>query len=101
MTDDLRGVSIGADRKDLDTGPGDTSTERTGIKQSAAYSTDWRPEITRPAVVIKRPAPVDLITNPSAGSHMTDLPINVFRMDTPEGPKDYVTYLSHDFVFQH
>jgi len=32
---------------------------------------------------------------------MTDLPINICRVDTPEGPKDYVTCLSHEHVFQH
>jgi|HubBroStandDraft_4_1064222.scaffolds.fasta_scaffold09113_6 hypothetical protein len=32
---------------------------------------------------------------------MADLPINVCRVDTPEGPKDYVTCLSHEQVFQH
>jgi hypothetical protein len=32
---------------------------------------------------------------------MTELPIIVCRVDTPEGPKDYVTCLSHEHVFQH
>lgn len=32
---------------------------------------------------------------------MTDLPITVCRVDTPEGPKDYVTCLSHELFFQH
>jgi len=32
---------------------------------------------------------------------MTELPITVCRVDTPEGAKDYVTCLSHDHVFKH
>jgi hypothetical protein len=32
---------------------------------------------------------------------MTELPINVCRVDTPEGPKDYVTCLSRDHVARH
>jgi hypothetical protein len=32
---------------------------------------------------------------------MTKLPINVCRLDTPEGPKDYLTCLSHEQVFAH
>jgi hypothetical protein len=32
---------------------------------------------------------------------MTTLPINVCRVDTPEGAKDYVTCLSHERVFEH
>ena len=32
---------------------------------------------------------------------MAELPINVCRADTPERPKDYVTCLSHELVFQH
>jgi hypothetical protein len=31
---------------------------------------------------------------------MTDLPITVCRVDTPEGPKDYVTCLSQELIFQ-
>lgn len=31
---------------------------------------------------------------------MTKLPINVCRVDTPEGTKDYVTCLSHERVFE-
>ena len=32
---------------------------------------------------------------------MTDLPIKICHVSTPEGPKDYVTCLSHEHVFQH
>jgi hypothetical protein len=32
---------------------------------------------------------------------MSELPINVCRVETPEGPKDYVTCLSHEHIFQH
>lgn len=32
---------------------------------------------------------------------MTELPINVCHVDTPEGPKDYITCLSHEHIFQH
>jgi hypothetical protein len=32
---------------------------------------------------------------------MTELPIIVCRVETLEGPKDYVTCLSHDHVFKH
>jgi hypothetical protein len=32
---------------------------------------------------------------------MSDLPINLFRVDTAEGPKDYVTCLSHEHVMKH
>jgi hypothetical protein len=32
---------------------------------------------------------------------MTKLPINVCHVETPEGPKDYVTCLSDEHVFQH
>jgi hypothetical protein len=32
---------------------------------------------------------------------MTEFSINVCRVDTPEGPSDYVTCLSHEHVFQH
>jgi hypothetical protein len=35
MTDDLRGVSAGAHRKETDSGYRDISTRRTGMKQSA------------------------------------------------------------------
>jgi hypothetical protein len=33
------------------------------------------------------------------GYRMADFPINVCRVDTPEGTKDYVTCLSHEHVF--
>jgi hypothetical protein len=36
----------------------------------------------------------------AGGFFMTDLPINVCRVDTPEGTKLYATCLSHEIAFQ-
>src|SRR5262245_11192596 len=32
---------------------------------------------------------------------MTELPLIVCSVDSPEGPKDYITCLNHEHVFQH